>query len=502
MGISFYGGVDPESGVVLEKGHDLEGQYIAAKILAFPTGKGSTVGSYTLYRLKANGKAPAAILNAECEPITAVGCIISEIPCMDHISLDRIPVNGRAEMDGEQAVVTVYPNVPSIPLQPWLYGREPGSFAEYTVCTRLKNIASRALEEVDWPSDTRSRLQSLIYEIPEEPIRDFKASDTPDASLWQAILEPYIGQNWLDVPWFVAEFYFFRRILEATGYFKPGPGQGIDPFRGEKQRSLHHNQAILQSLSHRLEELSSVYTEQALGSLMKMSLWGNQSDLSLWPVGKAGAPQRTELLVDDSPAILDYLSTPRRQIDFLIDNAGLELVFDLALADALLTTGAAQTISFHLKSHPTYVSDAMAVDVHHALDYLAGQPEPALRDLSQRVKQAINRSHLRLLEHVCWTLPLCGWEMPLDIWRTMAGSDLVLNKGDALYRRWLGDRHWPSETPLSAILPYFPAPLVFLRVCKSQVAAGMTPEQVELAQQSDPQWMTDGQWGVIQFIKL
>jgi hypothetical protein len=233
-----------------------------------------------------------------------------------------------------------------------------------------------------------------------------------------------------------------------------------------------------------------------------MCLWGNQNDLSLWPVGKSGAPQRAELLVNDSPAILEYLSTPRKQIDFLIDNAGLELVFDLALADALLNTGVAQTISFHLKSHPTYVSDAMAIDVHHALDDLAGQPEPELRDLSQRLKQALSQSRLRLLEHVYWTLPLCGWEMPLDIWRTMAGSDLVLNKGDALYRRWMGDRHWSSETPLSAILPYFPAPLVFLRVCKSQVAAGLTPEQVEFAQQSDPQWLTDGQWGVIQFVNL
>ena len=58
MGISFYGGVDPDTGVILEKGHDLEGQSITGKVLVFPSGKGSTVGSYTLYRLKANGIAP------------------------------------------------------------------------------------------------------------------------------------------------------------------------------------------------------------------------------------------------------------------------------------------------------------------------------------------------------------------------------------------------------------------------------------------------------------
>ena len=89
--ISFFGGVDPDTGFIVERGHELEGQCIAGKVLVFPTGKGSTVGSYTLYRLKHNGLAPAAILNAECETITAVGCIIAEIPCVDKIPIDKIP---------------------------------------------------------------------------------------------------------------------------------------------------------------------------------------------------------------------------------------------------------------------------------------------------------------------------------------------------------------------------------------------------------------------------
>ena len=88
--ISFFGGVDPDTGIVVERGHPLEGQCITGKVLVFPTGKGSTVGSYTLYRLKKAGTAPLAILNAECETITAVGCIIAEIPCLDHIPIEQI----------------------------------------------------------------------------------------------------------------------------------------------------------------------------------------------------------------------------------------------------------------------------------------------------------------------------------------------------------------------------------------------------------------------------
>lgn len=105
MGISFFGGVDPESGVVVERGHELEGQSIAGKVLVFPSGKGSTVGSYTLYRLQRRGKAPLAIINSECETITAVGCIIAEIPCVDQVPIGELKSGMRVVVDGERGIV-------------------------------------------------------------------------------------------------------------------------------------------------------------------------------------------------------------------------------------------------------------------------------------------------------------------------------------------------------------------------------------------------------------
>ena len=110
--ISFYGGVDPDTGVVTEKGHELEGKSIAGKIFAFPTGKGSTVGSYTIYRLKKNGKAPVAIVNENCDPIVAVGCIISELACVDQIEIEKIPMGALLEVDAENATIDVKgPNI-------------------------------------------------------------------------------------------------------------------------------------------------------------------------------------------------------------------------------------------------------------------------------------------------------------------------------------------------------------------------------------------------------
>ena len=103
--ISFYGGVDPETSEILEKGHDLQGKRIKGKILVFPTGKGSTVGSYTLYRLKKGGIAPAGIINRECETVVAVGAIISEIPCVDEVDISQIKTGDTVRI--ENGVVTI-----------------------------------------------------------------------------------------------------------------------------------------------------------------------------------------------------------------------------------------------------------------------------------------------------------------------------------------------------------------------------------------------------------
>lgn len=107
MGISFFGGVDPEKGEIVEKGHELQGCSIAGKILVFPSGKGSTVGSYTIYRLKHAGLAPLAIINANCETITAVGCIIAEIPCVDRISIEKIIQGQHLIVDAEAGWVQI-----------------------------------------------------------------------------------------------------------------------------------------------------------------------------------------------------------------------------------------------------------------------------------------------------------------------------------------------------------------------------------------------------------
>jgi predicted aconitase with swiveling domain len=106
MPISFYGGVDPNTGVILEKGHELNGISIKDKILVFPQGKGSTVGSYTLYRLKKNGVAPAGMINRETETIVAVGAIISEIPFVDKVDISKIKTGNKVTIENDQILLS------------------------------------------------------------------------------------------------------------------------------------------------------------------------------------------------------------------------------------------------------------------------------------------------------------------------------------------------------------------------------------------------------------
>jgi predicted aconitase with swiveling domain len=103
--MGFLGGIDPDTGIVVEEGHPLEGQCVAGRVLVFPTGKGSTVGSYTLYRMARAGTVPAAIINAESEAIVAVGAIISDVPMVDRLDITKIKTGDWVRLEGDRVTV-------------------------------------------------------------------------------------------------------------------------------------------------------------------------------------------------------------------------------------------------------------------------------------------------------------------------------------------------------------------------------------------------------------
>lgn len=103
--IGFYGGIDIETGNVIEKGHELEGQSVKDKILVFPNGKGSTVGSYVIYGMHKNGVGPKAIINKETETIVATGAILAGVPCVDEIDITKIKTGDKLKVDADEGTV-------------------------------------------------------------------------------------------------------------------------------------------------------------------------------------------------------------------------------------------------------------------------------------------------------------------------------------------------------------------------------------------------------------
>ena len=96
------------------------------------------------------------------------------------------------------------------------------------------------------------------------------------------------------------------------------------------------------------------------------------------------------------------------------------------------------------------------------------------------------------------------WEMPEPLRSNMKDRcDLAFVKGDANYRRLLGDRYWDYSAPFQDVIGcYFPCPVCALRTLKAEVGCGMDEKQVERAKkEGGGEWMVTGRFGVVQFSK-
>ena len=368
---------------------------------------------------------------------------------------------------------------------------------------RLPAIALRVISENSFDGPTNQRLRDLAHDLPHGRIRPLLDVQAQDWSSWQNAMQPFQGQTWLELPVFAAEMYFYRRILEATGYFQPGPGYGVDPYRLQKTLGLAQaGPAVTQALPQGLTAEGG-----ALRRLMHLSLWANQADLSLWPVqgeggGKAqGGGHDGHLAADQSAAALAQVEElDGGRVDLILDNFGVELIFDLLLAQALLEQNAGLTVHLHVKPHPCFVSDAIPADVRQALHWLKTDAPAWARPAAQQLEQAEQSGRMQVKTHFYWASPSPAWEAPPDLWADLARSALVISKGDVNYRRWLGDARWPPATSLKTIIDP-PAPLLLLRVSKSDIAAGLKPGQAGQIFAGDPAWQVNGQWGLIQFVK-
>jgi len=394
-------------------------------------------------------------------------------------------------------------------LPPPLRGTEPGSFTHRTIAERWPRIVGRVIDENEFPPSVNARLQALREDLPEGTIRPLTDDEAPDAALWAEWVALHQGEEWLEAPWFFGETYFYRRLLEATGYFQVGPTRHQDPFTYQKEAGLAASADGIEALAEgrAAARRQDEDARSVLPRLFRAALWGNQADLSMWAADEDGPDHRgtdraeEHVLVNDSTAVLDALLAlePPARVDLWADNAGFELVSDLALVDGLLATETVGHVVVHLKGHPTFVSDALLDDVHWTLDRLAAAHNDAVRALAERLRVALGDGRLRLRDSWIWTSPLRARELPVHTRAELARADLLISKGDANYRRLLGDRQWDFSTPFAEALAPLPVPVLALRTLKAEVAAGLSASQIQRLDETDPGWSVNGRWGLIQY---
>lgn len=387
------------------------------------------------------------------------------------------------------------------PLPPELMTSDKGSFAEKTIAKRKPSIINQILADFDFSPEIRQSLLEFKEEIATGTIRLLQES-TSDIPIWERHLRPWSGKTWFQIPWLLAEAYFYRRVLECTHYFQPGPYQYIDPFQYLKTREIHEGLLVFESI---YPSMANAYSENGFKAYCIKALWGNRGDLSHTEdkLDPSMDTQSHRILIDHSQQVFQFLSAIQpSKIAYFFDNVGKELLFDLAFIDYLLQTGLAGQVTCILKNQPFFVSDSMPKDLFETVDCMITSNDDQVQQLAARLLRAIKSSKIQHESPPFMSQPQTFHEMPTVLQKEISAHDFAILKGDVNYRRLIGDRHWQPTTPIEAVAAYFPTTFLSLRTLKAELVVGLTEEVLEnVLKEADPDWLINGDRGLITFLK-
>jgi hypothetical protein len=339
----------------------------------------------------------------------------------------------------------------------------------------------------DYPAETRAALEQLVSSIENDAALPAPRAPAIDVATWTAAHERHAGETWLGAEWFHAELAVYREVASRARFWETDR----DPFAPAKEEELA-SERLWDRLSTALAAKGP--RRQRLVGLLDACLWGNRVDLSY--AVAAGLERRDEdLLVDDRVPAAERLADAGR-VEVIADNTGTELALDLALVDAVLEDARAR-VTLHVKAQPVFVSDALPRDVWRLLARMAEQGGDA-RALEVRLRAAFETGRLRLAPDPFWSGPSFLWHAPAHIARALSGASVIVVKGDANYRRVIGDAVWPRGTSFQEATSYLGAPVVCVRTMKSDAAVGLPPDLEGRLDAASPDWRTDGSRGVTQ----
>jgi hypothetical protein len=372
-------------------------------------------------------------------------------------------------------------------------------FAHHTMKVRVPDILDAVRTN---NPDYGARAMALLTELASAlradlPLPEIDPSG-PHAESWARALATRAGESWLATDWFFAENYAYRLACDAVGFWQTGR----DPFRPIK-RAEYRSAELLAALD--AAAATGGTPRERLSGLLLCAVFGNRIDLSFAASRERGVlASFDDLLIDEREDALDALSQGSGPVHIVLDNAGTELSIDLVLVSCLLEQ-LGKSVVLHVKTHPCFVSDAIAADVHWLLEgddidarRLWQNASREARRCRQVAREALGKS-LRLASHPFWNSAGSLWEAPADLALELASAGSCLLKGDALYRRALGDALWPADTPTRIATGYFAAPLLLLRTLKSDPIVGLGTGQAEALDRIDARWRVNGQRGIAAF---
>ncbi|WP_354641666.1 damage-control phosphatase ARMT1 family protein [Kitasatospora camelliae] len=383
-----------------------------------------------------------------------------------------------------------------MPTAPVIRSDVPGSFARAVFHDRHPELVRQVLGALPYGPVERAAVERLLVESTTgvlEPLGE----DAQDAARWLEWGGGLWGKPWGEAPFLWAESYFYRRLLDATGYFRPGAWQGVDPFAPFKAAELA-GEAVDEELAA-LGGLDGLPGARRAEALLSSALWGNRADLSFRITAGTGGATASDLLVDDSATLWAELERAGGgRVCVVADNAGRELLPDLVLIDHLLSGGLAAQVVLYVKPQPYFVSDATMADVLAAVGRLRTAPCPAAGAVGGRLWQAMNSGTLVVRTDPFFCAPLPFHDMPAALRGELSGAKLTILKGDLNYRRLVGDRLWPPTTPFAGAVSHFPSPVAALRTLKSDVIVGLDATTAARLDGTGTAWRTSGRHAVIQ----
>mmetsp|Transcript_460 Transcript_460/g.1111 ORF Transcript_460/g.1111 Transcript_460/m.1111 type:complete len:406 (+) Transcript_460:40-1257(+) len=386
-------------------------------------------------------------------------------------------------------------HVPPLPVA--LTGRTRNDFVRRSVVERLPSILRDMVARHPSIQDAgRAKVEALALELEQERHHIMPIDGNDGGPDWRFYMEDRVGKNAMDVEWFFLENYAYRLVLSYLEYFEDE--NALDPFTAQKKDALDQALEGITSPVEHGKDLTG-FRELVLGSL-----WGNQVDLSFSSGKLAEVALDREVIIDDiaacweanfEPLLEDANAEPR--IIIILDNCGSELVNDLILVDYLLRLLPGLSISLHAKSHPVFVSDATPNDVETHVNRMAEHEK--LQSIGERLQDAQANGRLRTFAHDFYTSPLPFWQTPAGLESIYGDALLTITKGDANYRRLIGDRFWPASMPFAHLTNYWgPGSLLSIRTLKSPAVVGVTPDRLAKGFASK-NWAVNGKSGTVSF---